>query len=419
MLMTRAAMSKPSAEPARENRILVVTDTPEDLAYLREQLGEAGFSLVQTCGMDSAMETVRADKPDIVLLDMAVLDSDAAVFCRDMRADAETEAIPLIVIVQERSEEQEEVALAMGADGFLCRPFKKAELVSRVQMLKRMKVLVDKVAEQNRELLGVNAELDRLNKEVTARNRELELGTEMARRLQEALLPQQYPQVENISFAHAYTSAEAIGGDVFQIIDMDEGRAAVIIADVSGHGVRAALVSSIVNTLIDYIDLNNKTPTEVLKDFNSRFRSVLGPMTPQIYATGIVMIVDGRNRRLKIADAGHPGPLLVSKRRMSAEPIIGIDDVGPALGFLSDPDYPTREIELSVGDIVLGFTDGIYEVMNEEDEMFGLKRLQDLVARNAHLVPRDLIQRILTETGAFLGTTRRPDDVCIVSVEVH
>ncbi|MHC4788648.1 MAG: PP2C family protein-serine/threonine phosphatase, partial [Planctomycetota bacterium] len=176
---------------------------------------------------------------------------------------------------------------------------------------------------------------------------------------------------------------------------------------------------SIVKTVIDYIDLNDKTPSEVLKDFNSRFRSVLGPMAPQIYATGIVMMVDGENRLLSLACAGHASALHINKRRMSAEPIMELDQSGPALGFISDPDYPSVERQLSVGDIVLGFTDGIYEVLNEQEEMFGLARLQRLVADNARLVPRDLIQRIITETEEFMGTAIRPDDVCLVAVEVY
>ena len=412
-------MSDSPAKGARQKTVMVVTDTPEDLVSLQGLLGQAGLSLVQTWGLDDALARVEADPPDLVLLDLTVLGKEAGDFCRRLRSDAATEAIPLIAIVAERTAAQEEAALDMGADGFLCRPFQNAELMSRVRTLLRMKDLLDKVADQNRELLTVNAELDKVNQQLLARNRELELGTEMAHRLQEALLPQQYPDVKNMSFAHVYTPAEAIGGDVFQITGMEDGRAAIFIADVSGHGVRAALVSSIVNTLIDYIDLNDKTPAEVLKDFNSRFRSVLGPMTPQIYATAVMMMVDGEARRLTIAAAGHPYPLLVSKQKMTAEPVMTIDDVGPALGFLSDPEYPTLERELAVGDIILSFTDGIYEVVNEDGEMYVLDRLQKLVAANAHLIPRDLIHRLVTETGTFLGRTRQPDDVCIVTVEVH
>jgi len=68
---------------------------------------------------------------------------------------------------------------------------------------------------------------------------------------------------------------------------------------------------------------------------------------------------------------------------------------------------------------VLGFTDGIFEVLSKDDEMFGLQRLQRLVASHTRLVPRDLIQRLISETNEFMGTTRRPDDVCLVAVELY
>ncbi len=402
-----------------QQTILVVTDTPEDLEVLQEQLGGQGYRLVQTWGTEKALESVESEEPDLVLLDVTSASSEAVAFCDEIRGRAETEAIPVIIIADEVGTRQEETVLDIGADGYICRPFEQAELVSRVRSLLRGKELHDRVAEQNRQLLRVNTELDRLNQELIARNRELEQGMAMAHRLQEALLPQQYPRVKNVSFAHKYVPAEAIGGDIFQLIGLPDGRGALFISDVSGHGVRAALITSIVKAVVGYIDFSDKTPRDVLKDFNSRFRSILGPLTPQIYATAVVMMVDGESRSLTVAAAGHPAPLLVSKSKMSAESVISLDEVGPALGFVSDPEYFDCERPLAVGDIVLSFTDGIYEVADAQDNMFGLARLQKLVADNAHLIPRDLIQRIITETEDFMGSARRPDDLCVVTIEVH
>jgi sigma-B regulation protein RsbU (phosphoserine phosphatase) len=404
--------------PHQRRNVLVVTDTPEDMEALQSQLGEEGYELDQAWAADEALRRTREMRPALVLLDINMSEADGVEFCKQLHSRAETEAVPVIVIAEETDGQQERV-LDIGADGVICRPFQAAELLTRVRTLVRMKDLHDRVAEQNRQLLDVNARLDQVNQEMMQRNRELEQGMAMARRLQEALLPQQYPHVKNISFSHKYTSADAIGGDFFQIEGMEDGRAAIFIADVSGHGVRAAIVASIVKTVIDYIDLNDKTPTEALQDFNSRFRSVLGPMTPQIYATGILMMVDGENRSVSLACAGHPSPLHVSKARATAEPLVGLDACGPAIGFLPDPEYPTVERKLEVSDIVLGFTDGIYEVINEQSEMLGLSRLQELVAANTRLIPRDLIQRIITETEEYMGTARHRDDICIVTVEVH
>ncbi|NLW50088.1 MAG: SpoIIE family protein phosphatase [Candidatus Brocadiaceae bacterium] len=396
-----------------------MTDTPEDVEILRRQLGEAGCDLEQTWGVQAALRAIEQNPPDLVLLDMTNQESDGVELCGTLRSRPETVATPVIVISERTGVEQGQQVLDIGADGLICRPFEPVELLTRVRTLLRMKDLHDRIAEQNRQFMEANERLDLLNQELTIRNRELEQGLAMAHRLQEALMPQHYPHVKNVGFSHKYTPAEAIGGDVFQIIGVDENRAAIFIADVSGHGVRAAIVTSIVKTVIDYINVADKSPSDVLKDFNSRFRSVLGPMTPQIYATAAFMIVDGHRRRLSLACAGHPAPLHVSKRKATAEPLMDIDHTGPALGFLSDPEYPTVECELEAGDIVLGFTDGIFEVLSKDDEMFGLQRLQRLVASHTRLVPRDLIQRLISETNEFMGTTRRPDDVCLVAVELY
>ena len=403
----------------RRRKVLVVTDTPEDMHALQDQLGGHGYELEQTWGAEATVRKIEQDTPDIILLDMTNQESDGVELCRMLRGELKTEAIPVIVIAEQSGIEEGRQVLDIGADGLICRPFEPIELLTRVRSLLRMRDLHDKIIEQNRELMDANALMDGVNKELMTRNRELEQGMAMAYRLQEALMPQHYPRVKNIGFSHKYTPAEVIGGDVFQISGLDENRAAIFIADVSGHGIRAAIVTSIVKTVIDYIDLPSKTPTEVLKDFNSRFRSVLGPMTPQIYVTGIYMVVDGESRTLSVACAGHPPPLHISKNQMTAEPVMTIDEGGPAIGFLADPDYPTVERQLAVGDIILGFTDGVYEVLDEQQEMYGLDRLKQLVADNARLVPRDLIQRIIVETEKFIGTTKRPDDVCIVSVEVY
>jgi len=412
--MTTTADSK-----SRRRVVLVVTGTPEDLDVLQDQLGGSGYELEHAWSTEKAKERIEAAPPDLVLLEVRSFGQDGVEFCRGLRARPETEAMPVIAIADDCSHEQEDEILEAGADGLLCRPFEAAELLSRVRTLVRLKDLHDRVAEQNRQLLDVNARLDRINQELMARNRELEEGIAMAHRLQEALLPQEYPHIKNIGFSHTYTPADAIGGDFFQIIGMRDGRAAIFIADVSGHGVRAAIVTSIVKTVIDYIDMNDKTPTQVLSDFNSRFRGVLGPMAPQIYATGVVMMVDGENRSVTIACAGHPIPIHVNKKRKSAEPIMSLDDCGPALGFLTDPEYPTVEKGLGVGDIVLGFTDGIYEVLSPKGEMFGMARLERLIGENTRLIPRELIQKVVRETEEFRGTPRRPDDACLVAFEVN
>jgi len=411
--------SKTSTSHEVLGRILVVDRNAEDLRRLREYLGSRGYDIVQADGCEAALEQAAAGSVDLLVLDLSDPGVDGMEFCERFHDHPETAAVPVLVVTDPTGTDVGAAALRVGADDFLTRPLEMAELLVRAKMLLRMKGLHEGLLARNVQLWQVNEQLEHLNLELAGRNRELEQGMEMARRLQEALLPQQYPRVKNISFNHVYAPADEVGGDYFQIEGMSEDRAAIFMSDVSGHGVQAALITNIVKAVFGYVYLEDKTPAQVLSDVNSRFRSVLGNLAPSIFATAFLVVVDGAGYKLSMASAGHPSPFLIRKRKTSCEPSMSTDEIGPALGFFSSPEYTTVESTLSPGDTVLGFTDGVYELTNERREMFGLKRLQALIAENARLIPRDLIQKILMETDAYRGARRRTDDVCMVAIEAH
>ena len=416
--MSSGKKTQPPA-PSVPRRILVLDRNPRDLKLLHKHLEAEGHEVVDAEGWEDALKHVAAGAADLLVLDANQSKVDGVSMCERLHAGVDTAAVPIIVVTDAKRPRDGRKALQMGADDFIARPLAKTELLTRIRTLLRMKELHDDLLARNAQLEQVNKERERVNQELASRNRELEQGMEMTHRLQEVMLPQHYPRVKNISFCHLYTPADVIGGDFFQISGMSNDRAAIFVADVSGHGIRAALITSILKTVFEHVYLEDKDPTLVLCDVNSRFRSVLGPLTPQVFATGFMVMVDGANLRLSLASAGHPCPVLVSKRNMDCEPLIGADQTGPALGFFSEPTYCTVERELSRGDIVLGFTDGVYEVHNERDEMYGLGRLHQLIARNARLIPRDLIQKLVTETDDFRGSHARSDDICLVAIEVN
>ncbi len=393
-------------------RVLVVDDNPEDLKRLHKYLESEGYEVEEAQGCSEACERAASGAVDLLVLDVTGSEAETIALCALLHADPHTAALPVIAVSDAGAEDNAMTAVRVGADDFLRRPIKKGELLTRARTLLRMKRLHDDLRARNVEVEGVNQELAR-------RNQELEEGMEMAYRLQQALLPQAYPEVRNISFCHLYMPAGVLGGDFFQITEMSGGRAALLLCDVSGHGIRAALITSILKAVFEHVYLEDKNPSQVLCDVNSRFRSILGQLSPPIFATGLLLVADGENCSVSLACAGHVCPFLIRKRDMSCEPLINDEQSGPALGFFPAPDYPTVERELSSGDIVLGLTDGVYEVMNEEGEMYGLERLRRCIARNARLIPRDLIQKIVTETDEFRGPRIRADDVCLVAVEAH
>jgi sigma-B regulation protein RsbU (phosphoserine phosphatase) len=395
-------------------RILVVDLNSEDLSTLQQYLETEGYVIEEASDCSEACQRVAEGNIDLMVLDVSSGHERYQEACSRLHSNRKTENVPIIAIVGSEDEETEggEEAVAVGADDFVDRPLKRSDVLIRTRMLMRYK-------EVNEDLRQRNQKLEDINQELAARNQELEQGMEMAHRLQETLLPQQYPAVENVSFNHLYTPADVIGGDIFQIAGLPDDRAAIFLSDVSGHGIRAALVTSILKAVFEHIYLEDKNATQILQDLNSRFRNIMGGLSPHIFATGFLLMVDGKNRSITVASAGHVCPLLISKDNMSCEPLGESNQTGPALGFFHDPEFPAVEKQLSTGDILLGFTDGVYEVMNENGEIYGLERMRQLIARNARLIPRDLIQKVVRETEEWRGSRKRPDDVCMVAVEVH
>ncbi len=405
------------SETRRKNnstrRVLAVTRDAEDARVIKSTLEPEAFEILHANNCDEAYETVKNSDVDLLMIDVTGVKDETETLCSMLHNRTDTASIPIIAITSpEESPQKGRVALEAGADDFLSRPLQPPAILVRARMLLRLKDLHENISKRNTELEVVNQEL-------ASRNRELEQSLEMARRLQQTLLPQNYPKVKNVSFYHIYTPADTIGGDIFQIVPLSGNRAAVFLSDISGHGIRAALVMSILKTVFEHVYLEDKNAAQILSDVNSRFQNVMGALSPHIYATAFLMIIDGKNRSMSLASAGHVCPFLVSKRNMSCTEAISIDNVGPALGFFPYHDYKQQENKLERGDIVLGFTDGIFEILNEDSEIYGLERLQNLIERYIHLVPRDLIERILRDTDAFRRNQKRPDDVCMVAAEMH
>ena len=406
-----AKETKESTQILPDARILILNDNQDEADAVRQFLEVNGTEVIHADSWEGAREALEGSKADLLLVDSH--SSAAGPDLLTQLEEAEIPAgIPVVLLADSEDESEGGAALESGRVDVITRPIDRAEIMCHVGALLRLK-------DRNDQLREENAELEEKNQELLARNRDLEMGMEMAHRLQDALLPQKYPHVKNVSFCHKYTPADAIGGDFFHIDNVGEDKAVLFVFDVSGHGVRAALVTSAIKTLIDHVDLESKGPGDILSEINTRFRDFLGAMAPQIFATSFVMVVDGGNYDVSIASAGHPSPLLIRKADMTVQPVMDQDKGGPALGFLDEMQYGSEGMDLQEGDMILGFTDGVYEVRDEEGEYYGVWLMYELMEENVRLVPRDVIQKILAETEEFKSTHWRMDDICLVSAEIH
>lgn len=282
-----------------------------------------------------------------------------------------------------------------------------------------IKKMEDALAEERNRLQVTTAELE-------AKNTQLEADLRMAREIQLALLPRDYPILSHfgksgysaLTFAHCYRPAEAVGGDFFGIFPLSPTRAGIFICDVMGHGLRAALVTAIIRTLLEELRPLMQDPGRFLSALNLQLRAILERVDEPFIATAFYLTVDTETKETRFANAGHPAPVRVRRNERLVEQILPEGGKpGPGLGLFDDVHFPTSHSAFEQNDCILLFTDGLYEVESPVGEQFGLDAVIASLKSHADLPAEKLFNTLLAEACEFSQKQEFDDDVCIVAVE--
>jgi sigma-B regulation protein RsbU (phosphoserine phosphatase) len=226
----------------------------------------------------------------------------------------------------------------------------------------------------------------------------------MARRVQQRLLPTLNPP-PGLTVAASFHPAQAVGGDIYDLFPLRDGRLLVAIADVSGHGLSAALLSVVMQQGIRC--LAQPDPTAVLAGVNH----LLWEASPEeMFATAVCMVIDPQDGSTAAAVAGHPPPLYWDHTRGSLVPVSGH---GPALGLEPEWRGPTERWRLAPGDALILYTDGVLDAKWTERERLGEARLAELLSRAAPAGAGEWVERLWS---ALESCWERPDDVTIVAI---
>ncbi len=272
----------------------------------------------------------------------------------------------------------------------------------------------------------VNALLAQSRKELRARNAQMEDDLSMAREIQLTMLPQQFPAFppsaplseSAFQFTHRYLPAGSVGGDFFTVSALSENEAGVFICDVAGHGVRSALVTAMIRALAEELKPIATNPGQFLSKLNSDLHAILKHTGTPMLTTAFYLVADWRTGTMRYANAGHPKPLLIRRDARQVEPLANAAGKSePVLGLFEDAAYRTSEVKLSPKDLVMLFTDGLYEVQDRNDELYSQAMLIIGVQRRAQLAAPQLFDELLAEIRRFSGDNGFADDVCLVGIE--
>jgi phosphoserine phosphatase RsbU/P len=292
----------------------------------------------------------------------------------------------------------------------------KGELIGLVSMTH------DITARKNAE-----EQLARYAAELREKNALLEEDLATARELQNALLPQQYPRFPSsasteasaLRFHHFFRPSSAVGGDFFQILQISDSVAGVLICDVMGHGVRAALVAAILRALVEELRARATDPARFLQELNRGISKILKHTRLTMFVSACYLVVDIARGELRYANAGHPTPLCVHRALRSAEPLpSGGSKPDPVLGIFDDAQYHSSSCKLSAEDTVLLFTDGLFEVEGADGQYYDQLRLLRSVRQRSNLCADELCKQLVDEFQQNAATKEFADDVCLIAMEI-
>lgn len=261
--------------------------------------------------------------------------------------------------------------------------------------------------------------------ELRTKNTQMQEDLGMARELQLALLPKQFPTVPRdapaaesaVRFCSFYYPTGGVSGDFFSVFPISDEQVGIFICDVMGHGVRAALVTSMMRVLMEQHSASGAAdPGALMTRINLSMTSLLRQTGTTLFATSLVMIADVARGELAFANAGHPNPLLIRRSRGGTEALQGKS--GPALGIFADAEYRSFQTPLGPGDLVLLFTDGLFEVENGAGDLYSYEDLQAAVQRREALPKEELCDGVLAEIREFAEGRDFPDDVCLIGMEM-
>lgn len=271
------------------------------------------------------------------------------------------------------------------------------------------------------ELVKTRQEAVLMARELQERNQAYEEELQLAREIQQALAGGGIPPVtaadgSSLAIGSRYIPISGLAGDFFEIMPISEGQVGVLICDVMGHGVRAALVVAMMRGLLEKQRGQSAEPGQFLRGLNDGLAAILKRAGTTMFATAFYAVVDLEGGMLRYSCAGHPGPIATGPGGICQLANLR-SEKGPALGLIPGTVYPTNDLPLSTIDRLVMFTDGVLEAENRSGEPFFEKRLIEIVAKNSGDSLEILLDRILSTVLEFSETLQFDDDVCLLALE--
>jgi serine phosphatase RsbU (regulator of sigma subunit) len=365
--------------------ILIVEDDPAILRGLKANLEFESHQVLTAADGEAGYRTLCEHSPDLVILDLMLPKLSGYDLCKRVRGEGFN--APILMLSAQSQENDRVLGLDLGANDYVSKPFSLRELLARVRALLR---------HENEHRLDE----DRLNREL-----------EMAAKVQQELFPHVMPEMPGLDYAGLCRPARGVSGDYYDFLAFPNQRLGLLLADVSGKGMSAALLGAALHAAV-----RSNANADAIRcgEVLARVNQLLFETTAaERYATVFYAVYDAATRNLTYASAGHCPPILVRGGKSHQ-----LESLTPPVGML--PTIPALEktVSLSAGDWLLIFSDGIPEAADANGVEFGEQRLLDAIAYGRKETASEVCKAIANQVREYLREQRQPDDITLIALKV-
>jgi sigma-B regulation protein RsbU (phosphoserine phosphatase) len=372
-----------------DSRVLIVDDVKANVDVLVQTL-RGRYKLGVALDGAAALRSIEKTPPDLVLLDIMMPPGiDGYEVCRRLRAAEATRELPIMFLSSLEDVKDKTRGFEVGANDYVTKPFEILEVQARVRSLLKAKSYADAV------------------KEAAARD------LRIAREIQMGILPADVPARIRGTGLDVYAllePAQDVGGDLYDVLRLDDRRVMVTVGDVSGKGIPAALFMGVTTTLLRALARQYATPEEIL----SRVNDELLEQNPRMmFVTLQSLIIDTATRQVLCASAGHHSAVLLSDGK---PPRQAVRPSGRVAGVMPDNPIEPETLQLDPGDTLVLFTDGVSEAFDKDEQLFGEERLLAHLAEAPGRTAQETTMNVLAAVRAHASGAKQSDDITIVSV---
>jgi serine phosphatase RsbU (regulator of sigma subunit) len=374
----------------QRQRIVVIDDNANDLQVTRRLLERRGYDAVPALSGEEGLRLAQAQVPDAIIVDYRMPGMDGFEVTRRIKSDPELSTIPVLMLTGSDSAEHVVEGLGAGADDFVTKGADIEIVVARLRALLRMKAYQD--------------QLRRMNTQMT---RDLQI----ARRVQEALVPERAFASPRVSIRSAYIPSETLSGDFYDYFSLDESLY-LFVADVSGHGLPAAILVSLLKSYIHTEAANDRSLAEFMARLNDFLFSV---SLPTQFATAALFRING-GRELVYSNAAHP-PFLLHQRE--ARRTLVLEQPSNLLGAMPHMDFEEHRITVQAGDTLFVYTDGLTDRIDGNGDFYSIDRIVEVLDRSPDAELSAVYDSIYNDVSNFAATEEFKDDIAFVVTRFH